>query len=134
MRNPIVVTIAPGELIDKITILQIKREKIVDAAKQQHVLHELTQLEAARDREIPASGQLAELTKRLREVNLALWEVEDEIRRCERSKDFGQDFVQLARSVYRTNDQRAQYKRLINELLESDVREVKQYVDYDNNV
>jgi hypothetical protein len=125
------VTIAPGELIDKITILQIKRERIVDAEKNVLIQQELEHLEHVRDQSIPESNELTELTERLREVNCILWDIEDNIRRHERTGEFGQDFVQLARSVYRTNDRRAHLKRLVNELLHSDIQEVKHYVDYE---
>jgi hypothetical protein len=129
-RQPIVVEIAPGELLDKITILEIKAERITDAEKLHHVQTELTALRAVRDRAIPASTELGELTAELRQVNGTLWDVEDAIRLCEREGDFGARFVELARSVYRHNDRRATLKRRINELLGSAIREEKQYTSY----
>ena len=93
--RPITVEIAPGELIDKITILEIKSERITDAAKRHHVGTELALLVAARDRAVPGSAELARLATELKAVNEARWQVEDEIRLCERDEDFGPRFVAL---------------------------------------
>ncbi len=128
--TPILVEVAPGELIDKITILQIKTERIDDADKVKNVRIELEVLETARDNVIPSSEELDRLTAELKTVNEALWEIEDDIRDCERDKDFGPKFIELARSVYRTNDRRAAAKREINELLGSKIVEEKSYADY----
>lgn len=128
--KPIRVEVAPGELIDKITILQIKSERIVDADKLKNVRAELQVLEAARDGAMAATPELAALTAQLKQVNEALWETEDGIRDCERSRDFGPMFVELARSVYRTNDRRSALKRQINELLGSKLIEEKSYAAY----
>jgi hypothetical protein len=128
--TPILVEVAPGELIDKITILQIKTERIDDADKVKNVRIELEVLETARDNVIPTSAELDRLTAELKTVNEALWEIEDDIRDCERDKDFGPKFIELARSVYRTNDRRAAAKREINELLGSKIVEEKSYADY----
>ena len=125
--RPITVEIAPAELIDKITILEIKSERITDAAKRHHVGTELATLVAARDRAVPGSAELARLATELKAVNEARWQIEDEIRRCEREEDFGPRFVALARSVYRTNDRRAALKHQINELLGSKLIEEKSY-------
>jgi tetratricopeptide (TPR) repeat protein len=125
--GPIHVEISPGELLDKITILKIKRERIADAAKLANVESELAMLEASRDRAIVDSDELAGLTAELRGVNEALWQVEDELRRCERAGDFGPRFIELARSVYRLNDRRAAIKRQINEKLGSRLTEEKSY-------
>ena len=129
--KPILVEIAPGELIDKITILEIKSVRITDAGKLGHVHDELALLTAAHDRAIVPSTELAALTAELKAVNEALWQIEDEIRLCERAGDFGQHFVQLARAVYRNNDRRSGLKRQINELLGSQLLEEKAYVHYD---
>jgi hypothetical protein len=128
-RGPIPVAIAPGELLDKITILEIKAARIDDPAKLAHVRNELAALVAARDRALAADElePLAGLIAELRAANAALWDAEDALRRCERDGDFGADFVALARSVYRTNDQRAALKRQINELLGSELFEEKHY-------
>ena len=118
---------APGELIDKITILEIKAERIQDPGKLANVRHELRLLTAARDRSVPPSAELDALTAELRRVNLALWDVEDALRDCERDEQFGAEFIRLARSVYKHNDRRAAYKRKINELLGSAILEEKSY-------
>ncbi len=128
--KPILVEIAPGELIDKITILEIKSERIADAGKLKNVRVELQVLEAARDAAMAASAELAELTAQLKQVNEALWEIEDAIRDCERGGDFGPKFIELARSVYHSNDRRAALKRQINELLGSKLVEEKSYAAY----
>ena len=132
--RPITVEIAPGELIDKITILEIKSERITDAAKRHHVGTELALLVAARDRAVPGSAELARLATELKAVNEARWQIEDEIRLCERDEDFGPRFVALARSVYRTNDRRAALKRQINELLGSKLIEEKSYTSYEEGI
>jgi hypothetical protein len=121
------IEIAPGELIDKITILEIKRERIADAAKRANVAAELRMLQVACDRAIRLSPALARLTDELRKTNEALWEVEDALRECERRQDFGPVFVELARSVYHHNDRRADIKRRINALLGSKLIEEKSY-------
>jgi hypothetical protein len=128
--KPILVEVAPGELIDKITILQIKSERIADADKLKNVRVELQVLEAARDGAMAATRELAALTAQLKQVNEALWDIEDGIRDCEREQDFGPKFVELARSVYRTNDRRSALKRQINELLGSKLIEEKSYAAY----
>lgn len=130
MSDTIQVEIAPGELIDKITILNIKMERIEDAAKRENVAIELNTLNAARDKSVPSSDELTDLTAQLKKVNEALWEIEDDIRDCERASDFGETFVQLARSVYITNDKRAALKRKINDFLGSRLVEEKSYADY----
>src|SRR5262249_7890753 len=125
--RPITVEIAPGELIDKITILEIKSERITDAARRHHVDTELALLVAARECTVPRSAELARLGTELRAVNEGPRQIEDEIRLCERDEDFGPRFVALARSVYHTNDRRAALKRRINELLRSDLMGEKSY-------
>ena len=128
--KPILVEVAPGELIDKITILQIKSERITDADKLKNVRVELEVLEAARDGAMAATLELGSLTAQLKQVNEALWEIEDGIRDCEREQDFGPKFVELARSVYHSNDRRAALKRQVNELLGSKLIEEKSYAAY----
>jgi Family of unknown function (DUF6165) len=125
--GPINVEISPGELIDKITILQIKRQRIEQAAKRANVLAELAMLEASRDRAIVPTDELAALSAVLQGVNEAIWRVEDELRQCECASDFGPRFVELARSVYGLNDRRASIKRQINETLGSRLMEEKSY-------
>ncbi len=130
MSNNITVEIAPGELIDKITILEIKLERIKDAAKLANVRHEWDVLTAARDAHTEPTDALAALTAELKKINEMLWEIEDDIRDCERARDFGEKFIELARAVYRTNDERARVKREINELLGSALVEEKSYAAY----
>lgn len=130
MEPSISVEISIGELIDKITILQIKDERIRDGVKRRNVQAELQTLLASRTAHIPSSDQLDALTQQLKEVNTELWEIEDEIRKCEARGDFGAEFVKLARSVYKTNDRRADFKRQINVLCGSRLVEEKDYVSY----
>ncbi len=118
---------AVGELIDKITILEIKSERIADPAKLKNVTHELALLRHLLDEAGLGGTKLEALTGELKVVNLALWEVEDKIRLCEERGDFGPDFIALARSVYTTNDKRAALKRDINLLCGSAILEEKSY-------
>jgi Family of unknown function (DUF6165)/TPR repeat len=127
IAKPISVEVAPGELIDKITILEIKAERITDSGKLANVRHELLLLTAARDRAVPGSTELDRLTALLRRVNLTLWDVEDALRVCEHHEQFDEEFIRLARSVYKHNDERAAYKRKVNELLGSSIVEEKSY-------
>ena len=124
------VDISPGELIDKITILEIKAERIEDTAKLANVRHELDVLRAARDKTISPSSALDRLSTDLKAVNSRLWEVEDALRDCERDKRFDDRFVTLARAVYRTNDRRAALKAEINALLGATIVEEKSYAAY----
>lgn len=126
----ITVEVAPGELIDKITILEIKSMRITDVDKLRNIKMELATLVTARDKAIPESLDLTELTQQLREANESLWQIEDEIRDCERRQDFGPQFIELARSVYKTNDRRSAIKRKINDLLGSRLVEEKSYAPY----
>lgn len=130
MGTVLQVEVSAGELIDKITILEIKAERIADPDKVANVRRELRSLAAARSEVLPSSPDLDELTAELRRINERLWEIEDDIRDCERKSDFGERFIELARAVYRTNDRRAAAKRRINELLGSELVEEKDYADY----
>ncbi len=127
MSNAIKIEISPGELIDRLTILEIKRGRIRDHEKRGHVEREHAAVRAAFEAHVPASEALAALIDELREVNLRLWAIEDDIRACERRQDFGPTFVALARSVYSSNDRRFELKRDINALLGSILREEKSY-------
>ena len=124
------IDISPGELIDKITILEIKSERIGDPAKLANVRRELAVLAAAQDEALARSVDLDRLTRDLKTVNETLWEIEDKIRLCERAGDFGPDFIALARAVYRNNDQRAALKRRLNDLLGASLIEEKSYEGY----
>ena len=130
MKASVSIEVAPGELIDKITILEIKLERITNEAKLANVRLEWETLTKARDAAIETTGDLDRLSAELKAANEALWEIEDDIRDCEREKDFGEAFVQLARSVYISNDKRAALKRQINELLGSSLIEEKSYAAY----
>ncbi len=125
---PLLVPISVGELLDKISILEIKAEAITDPAKQANVVRELAALAAVREREVTAMPELGALYAELKSVNRILWQIEDEIRECERAGQFDEGFIELARNVYRTNDRRAVVKRRINELSGSDLVEEKSYV------
>jgi tetratricopeptide (TPR) repeat protein len=127
------IEVSPGELIDKITILEIKSKRIADPAKLVNVRPELAELVAVRDRELAPSAELTALVTELKEVNETLRQIEDEIRDCERRQDFGPAFIALARSVYQQNDRRAALKRRINDLLGSRVTEEKSYRPYETS-
>jgi hypothetical protein len=128
--QPLLIEVAPGELLDKIAILEIKRERIADPGKLVNVHRELEALRAVAEEALPDSPDLRRLRQELKSVNERLWGIEDEIRLCERRQDFGSRFVELARSVYHKNDRRAAVKRQINELLQSRLVEEKSYTDY----
>ena len=117
-------------MIDKITILEIKLERIKDADKLANVRLEWETLVKGRDAAIEETPELDRLSAELKAANEALWDIEDDIRDCERDKKFGDAFVELARSVYITNDKRAALKRQINELLGSSLIEEKSYSAY----
>ena len=127
---PVEIEVAPGELVDKISILEIKQERIADPAKLRNVRAELDSLVAARDRALPHLPDLDGLAAELKQVNQKLWDIEDAIRVHERQEDFGGRFIELARSVYRQNDRRAALKRRVNELLGSRLVEEKSYETY----
>ncbi len=122
--------ISPGELFDKITILEIKSEKISDSKKRVNVKKEYKTLTATRDENILMSDELSGLIVDLKTVNKRLWGIEDDIRDCERKKDFGSKFIELARSVYIENDKRAVIKNKINTALSSNLFEEKSYKAY----
>jgi hypothetical protein len=121
------VPVAPGELIDKLTILRLKAENISDPQKRAHVLHEQSVLQAVADAGVPGSPELKALWAQLYQINKDLWQIEDDIRACEARQDFGDNFIQLARAVYVTNDKRAQVKKEMNLLLGSAIVEEKSY-------
>ena len=114
-NNEISVAIAPGELLDKISILEIKNERIKDPAKLQNIRTELAILQKISTQAIPQNQQISQLFQDLKKINETLWVIEDDIRDCERDKDFGPKFIELARSVYITNDERARIKKEINQ-------------------
>lgn len=126
----VLVPVSWGEVIDKITILEIKAERLTDEAKLLNVNTELNALIAVREREFPDHRRLAILAADLKAINAKLWVIEDDIRDCERAKDFGAKFIELARAVYYVNDERALAKRKINDLLGSTLVEEKSYAAY----
>ena len=123
----VLVEVSAGELIDKLTILQIKAERISDPQKLAHVTAELNSLQAARDARLSSSPELERFSGELRGINGQLWDVEAKLRWYEARSDFGSDFVELARSVYRLNDRRSELKRSINQLLGSRIIDEKSY-------
>ena len=122
--------ISVGELLDKVTILQIKQAHIDDCEKLKHVQTELNQLSKIVEANSLMTPAVKTLMIDLKKINQALWNIEDEIRACEKNKDFSQTFIELARSVYMTNDKRADIKRQINILSGSELCEVKSYENY----
>jgi len=127
----ILINISVGELIDKITILQIKKEKISDLEKVKKVSFELEILENSLNSfKTNKTNELKVLMDDLKEINQKLWSIEDDIRLLEKNKQFDKIFIDLARSVYITNDQRFEVKNKINKLFLSDIEEVKSYEEY----
>jgi len=124
------VPVSYGELLDKIAILQIKSERMSDPAKLANVRHELDALESKWITHAAASQDIAALRAQLKAVNERLWVIEDDIRICEKTQDFGPEFIRLARAVYFENDERARVKREINLALGSLLVEEKSYQDY----
>ena len=122
--------ISAGELLDKISILEIKLEKIKDKNSLAEIDKEYKILKNAQNSNIEIAGKIEKLFKEIKEVNTNLWDVEDKLRICEKNKDFGKNFIELAREVYFNNDKRANIKSEINKILGSNIREVKQYVNY----
>jgi hypothetical protein len=118
--------VSAGELVDRITILELKAQKLPDAYRS-HVARELTQACRVRDRVLDASQPLTELTQALRAVNLELWEIEEEVRQCEHCRNFGSRFVQLARQTYLSNDRRSALKQRISVLFGDGSYEFKSY-------
>ena len=128
--NKIYAEISAGELVDKITILEIKKEKITNKEKLIEIKKELDSLTNTFNKSIKKNINLEILTKKLKNINLKLWDVEDKKRELEKKQEFGKEFIELARNVYLNNDKRAKIKFEINKLLGSNIKEVKQYVNY----
>ena len=124
------VPISFGELIDKITILEIKSQKITDAAKVKNVRHELDELQRVWASLEESSVEINDLRQELKTVNETLWDIEDDIRKKDLRGEFDSEFIELARSVYIQNDTRAEHKRAINLRLGSELMEEKSYVNY----
>ena len=124
------IPISPGELLDKITILEIKSTQIDNPDKQESVKIELDLLTEAQLKGFKLDEDLMDLKNQLKEINQTLWTIEDDIRDCERDQNFGEEFINLARLVYKTNDKRALLKKEINIYLGSNIVEEKSYKDY----
>ena len=127
MGTRIHIVVSVGELLDKISILQIKAQRITDSNKLRNVRNELESLTQTRDSNITICREAAALCDDLHDVNSSLWDVEDAIRDCERRSDFGAEFIDLARSVYKFNDRRSRIKSRLNGLFKSDIVEEKSY-------
>ena len=122
--------ISAGELLDKISILEIKLEKVKGKTNQEEINKEYKILKEVQNSSIEVTEKLKILFKEIKELNLNLWNIEDKLRVCEKNKDFGQTFIELARDVYLNNDKRSKIKSEINKILGSNIKEIKQYVDY----
>jgi len=122
--------ISAGELLDKISILEIKLEKIKDKNSLDEIDKEYKILKNAQNSNIEITDKIEKLFKEIKEVNTNLWDIEDKLRICEKNKDFRKNFTELARKVYLNNDKRSKIKLQINKILGSNIREIKQYVNY----
>ena len=122
--------ISPGELLDKISILEIKLEKIKDKNSQEEIKKEYKILKEIQNSSIKYEDRIKNLINSIKEVNIKLWDAEDKLRICEKNKDFGKSFIELAREIYFNNDKRSKIKSEINKILVSNIKEVKQYVKY----
>ena len=122
--------ISAGELLDKISILEIKLEKIKDKNNLDEINKEYKILKNAQNSNIEITDKIEKLFQEIKEVNTKLWNIEDKLRICEKNKDFGENFTELARKVYFNNDKRSKIKLEINKILGSNIREIKQYANY----
>ena len=125
--NKILAEISAGELIDKITILEIKKVKIVNKDKLIEIEKELFSLNETMKKFIPDHSKISKFKDNLKEINLKLWDIEDGKRSAEKNNEFGEKFIELARKVYKFNDERAKIKLAINNTLGSNIKEVKSY-------
>ena len=122
--------ISPGELLDKISILEIKLEKVKDKNSLEEIKKEYKILKEIQTSSIEMTGKIKDLFQSVKNVNVKLWNIEDKLRICEKNKDFDKNFIELARSVYFANDERAELKSKINKILKSNIIEIKQYDNY----
>ena len=122
--------ISPGELLDKISILEIKIEKVKDKNSLEEIKKEYKILKEIQTSSIEMTGKIKDLFQSVKNVNIKLWNIEDKLRICEKNKDFDKNFIELARSVYFANDERAELKSKINKILKSNIIEIKQYDNY----
>ena len=128
--NKIIVEVSIGELLDKISILEIKQEKIKDPKKLKFILNEHSILKEQLDNNVKSDDKLDKLFQSLKEINEKLWVIEDNKRQCEKDKDFGEKFVSLSRDVHFLNDDRAKIKLEINNHTGSTIKEIKEYTNY----
>ena len=128
--NKIIVEVSFGELLDKISILEIKQEKIKDEDKLKFINNEYSILKAQLDKNIKSDDKLKKLFQSLKEINSKLWVIEDEKRQCEKDKNFSEKFIKLSRDVHFLNDDRAKIKLEINNHTGSSIKEIKEYTSY----
>ena len=128
--NKIIVEISVGELLDKISILEIKLEKIKDPEKHKFISNEYSILKQQLDNNVKSNDKLKNLYKSLKQINSKLWVIEDDKRQCEKDKDFNKKFIKLSRDVHFLNDDRAKIKLEINEYTGSKIKEIKEYTSY----
>ena len=128
--NKIFAEVSVGELLDKISILEIKQKNIKDEQKIKIISKELESLNYSLKKDVHITDEIKSLYEDLKKINIKLWNIEDGKRDCERNGDFGAKFIQLARSVYIENDQRAKIKNKINKISGSNISEVKSYDEY----
>ena len=128
--NKIIVEVSIGELLDKISILEIKQEKIKDPEKLKFINKEHSILKDQLEKNIKSDDKLNNLYQSLKEINAKLWVIEDDKRQCEKDKDFGEKFVKLSRDVHFLNDDRAKIKLEINNHTGSAIKEIKEYTNY----
>ena len=128
--NKIIVEVSIGELLDKISILEIKQEKIKDPEKLKFISNEHSILKNQLDNHVKSDDKLNKLFKLLKEINTKLWTIEDDKRLCEKEKDFGEKFIKLSRDVHFLNDDRAKIKLEINNYTGSKIKEIKSYTNY----
>ena len=128
--NKIIVEVSIGELLDKVSILEIKQEKIKDTEKLKFINNEHSVLKDQLDKNVKSDEKLDKLYQSLKEINSKLWLIEDEKRLCEKEKDFGEKFIKLSRDVHFLNDDRANIKLEINNHTGSKIKEIKEYTKY----
>ena len=128
--NKILVEVSAGELLDKISILEIKKDKIKDPKKLEYILDELSILKKEFESNIKSDVKLDQLYQSLKIINARLWVIEDDKRKCEKEKDFGKNFIKLSRDVHILNDNRAKIKLEINNHTGSKIKEIKEYTNY----
>ena len=128
--DKILVEVSIGELLDKISILDIKKDKIKDETKLEHILNEYKILKEEYDNKVKNDDKLSKLYTSLKEINSKLWVIEDEKRLCEKNADFGDEFIKLSRDVHFLNDDRAKIKLEINNYTGSKIKEIKEYTKY----